>query len=620
MVKSFQFGGRDFGRSRIVAALLLIGVSLLQAAFSAEVEARLDRESVTAGNGAVLTIRIAGGRAESPQIPAVENLIVQPRGRNQEMRIVNGRTSVAVTFNYVVGSNTPGDYEIPAFEVEVDGVKLMTQPLKLKVLDAAAAQPPAGLPANPPGSQAAGEGEEDSAGRRFGFLTVELAANDRKHAYVGEIAPVRIRAWLPADSRANLRSGIQPEGKAFTLHNVSDQPQQSHEMKDGKRYLVVTWFGGISATKAGKYPASLSVDATVAVRDPSAPKPRGRTGDPFFDNIFEDMNIPMIQKDVTLKSDDQEIEIRPLPKEGRPDGFTGAVGSFKFDDWQVPSDWKTGEPRQVQARLSGTGNFALMKAPTPTPADEWKVYPGKDEFTPGDEASFSGNKVFQFSAVPRRGGERKMALEFSFFDPAAAEYRTITSPVKSIKVAGEDMPEDLPEVAPSSVEPVKKEERMIAQQNALSPRASLVPLVSRPVFVTLLATSGGLCLLGGCMAWFRGFRSDPRRLELAAMEKATRDALHAAGHCAAADDQQGFFAAGRLAIQHRLAGLWNQPAHAITLAEIMGRLPSGSPVARFFGEADRLAYGRSPDGRVETEWKALLDEAMACLTKKEPLT
>ena len=72
----------------------------------------------------------------------------------------------------------------------------------------------------------------------------------------------------------NLRSGIQPEGKAFTLHNVSGQPQQTQEMKDGKRYLVVTWFGGISATKAGKYPASLSVNATVAVRDTAAPSSR----------------------------------------------------------------------------------------------------------------------------------------------------------------------------------------------------------------------------------------------------------------------------------------------------------------------------------------------------------
>ena len=118
----------------------------------------------------------------------------------------------------------------------------------------------------------------DAGEKRFGFLTISPVAQDRSYVYVGEIAPVRIQAWIPADARAQLRSGIQPEGKAFTLHHVSDRPQQTQEIKDGKRYLVVTWYGGISATKAGKYPAALSVDVTVAVRDTAARQPRRNYG------------------------------------------------------------------------------------------------------------------------------------------------------------------------------------------------------------------------------------------------------------------------------------------------------------------------------------------------------
>lgn len=599
----------------LMLALAVITPSLVSAA---GVEAELDRESVAAGNGALLTIRISGGRAGRPEIPGVPNLIVEERGQSQQMQIVNGQTSVSVSYSYAVGSNTPGDYQIPAIDVNVDGKKLSTKPLKLKVLDSAVAKPPAGMPPNAPGSQSTGEGEDDAGGRRFGFLTVEPATNDRKYVYVGEIAPVRIRAWLPADSRANLRSGIQPEGKAFTLHNVSDQPQQTQEMKDGKRYLVVTWFGGISATKAGKYPASLSVNATVAVRDTTAPKPKRRTGgpfaDPFFDNIFEDMNVPMIQKDVTLKSDDQEIEVRPLPSEGRPPEFTGAVGEFKFDATEIPSDWKTGEPQQVRARLSGTGNFGLMKAPGLTPPGDWKVYPGKDEFTPGDVASFAGSKVFQFNAVPQKAGEEDVALSFSYFDPAAGAYKTITSPAKKIRVTGEDIAEDEPEPESAPKEPAKKVAGLVPQHEELSPPGLLLPLVSRPAFTTLLATGGGLCVLGGVIALLRLRRSDPKRLARAAVEKATLEALQAAGQCAAARDVSGFFAAARLAIQQRLGAMWNQPAQAITLAEIKARIPDDSPVARFFVEADRQAYSRQSAGEIPPQWKALLDEAMASLT------
>ena len=317
------------------------------------------------------------------------------------------------------------------------------------------------MPPNAPGPQAAGEGEDDAGGKRFGFLTVEPAANDRKYVYVGEIAPVRIRAWLPADSRANLRSGIQPEGKAFTLHNVSDQPQQTHEIKDGKRYLVVTWFGGISATKAGKYPASLSVDATVAVRDTTAPKPRRRDGRPFRRSVFRQHLRGHERAD---DPEGRHAQVGRSGNRGAPASGRRPPGRDSPERWaissstrlEIPSDWKTGEPQQIRARLSGSGNFALMNAPGLSPSENWKTYPGKDEFTPGDVASFAGSKSFQFSAVPRKGGEQDVALAFSFFDPAAGAYKTITSPAKKIRVTGEDIAEDKPQPRPRRTEPEKK--------------------------------------------------------------------------------------------------------------------------------------------------------------------
>lgn len=604
---------------RVAGLLLLFAASILSA--TAEVEATLDRDSVPAGNGAILTLKISGGKAGKPVIPPVENLIVQPRGQSQQMQMYNGRTTVSMTYNYVVGATVAGDYQIPAIEVTFDGQKQSSQPLKLKVLDAAAAQPPAGIPASPPGQAApGGEPPAETGENRFGFLTVELADNERKHAYVGEIAPVRIRAWLPSDSRAQLRSGIQPEGKAFTLHNVSSQPQQTQEMKDGKRYTVITWFGGISATKAGKYPASLSLDASVAVRDTAAaPKPRRRMGgpfdDPFFDDVFDNLNAPMIQKDVTLKSDDQEIEVRPLPTEGRPAGFTGAVGEFKLDSAQIPPTWKTGEPQQIKAQISGSGNFALMNAPELTPAEAWKSYPGKDEFTAGDEASFAGSKRFQFSAVPRKGGAQEASLTFSYFDPAAGVYRTLNSPVSQIQVTGADLVDAEPAAAPEPQKtPEKKSPGLVGQHLQLSAPGQLVPLVARPAFIQILMAAGALCGIGGILAMLRKRRDDPQRRAAAALESATREALAAAETCVAAKDVGGYFAAARLALQQRLGGLWNQPAQAITLAEVSARMADDSPVTRFFREADLHEYNRQPGGEILPQWRALFAQALASLT------
>ena len=609
--------------AKLCAGLLVFIACIADTVSAVEVEAILDRDAVAAGNGAILTLRIAGGKAGQPQIPQVQNLIVQPRGQSQQMQMINGNTTVSVTYNYLVGSNTPGDYEIPSFEITVDQKKYSTQPLKLKVLDSAAAQPPAGMAPTPAGQQTPQPEVVETGEKRFGFLTVELADSTRKHVYVGEIAPVRIRAWLPSDSRAQLRSVIQPEGKAFTLHNVSEQPQQTEEMRDGKRYAVVTWFGGISATKAGKYPASLSVNANVAVRDTAAlQQPRRRMGafsGPFFDSIFDQMNTPMIQKDVTLKSDDQEIEVRPLPSQGRPNGFTGAVGEFKFEESQIPSEWKTGEPQQVTVKLGGAGNFALMKAPELIPADRWKSYSGKDGFTSGDQASFSGSKVFQFSVVPLKSGAQELALSFSYFDPAAEAYKTITTPTKKIQVTGSDVVDAEPSaVAVAEVKKVEKKlEGIIGQHEALGLTGSLIPLVSRSLFRQILSAAIFLLVIGGLLGWLRKRRENPERRAFAAMEKATLEALEASRKCDADRDVAGYFSAGRLAIQQRLGAEWNQSPQAITLAEINARISPESPVARFFREADLHEYNRQISGEIFPQWRALLDEAMFSLTSSD---
>lgn len=140
-------------RLRFAQVLGVLVVCSISFSTAAEVEARLDREYVAAGNGAVMTLKISGSSTGKPEIPEIENLIIQPRGQNQQMQILEGRTTVSVTYSYVVGSNTPNDYQIPAINVTVDGKKYSTQPLKLKVLDSTAVQPPTGILPNSPSQQ-----------------------------------------------------------------------------------------------------------------------------------------------------------------------------------------------------------------------------------------------------------------------------------------------------------------------------------------------------------------------------------------------------------------------------------------------------------------------------------
>ncbi|RYD22206.1 MAG: hypothetical protein EOP88_08965, partial [Verrucomicrobiaceae bacterium] len=236
-----------------IVLLAMVWACLLGVVHAAGVETQLSHDTLTVGEGAQLTLTISGKAAGRPEYPAIENLVLRAAGQSQNIQMFNGNTNVSTTYTYVVGSNVAGTYQIPSIELTIDGEPHTTRALTLTVQDSGA--PPLPLPGQQPAGQ---EPAEETAEQEFGFLTVELANNDRKHAYVGEIAPVRIRAWLPLSARAQLHNGIQPEGKGFTLHNVTEQPRQTQEQRDGKNYLVVTWFGGISATRADAHRGNLT--------------------------------------------------------------------------------------------------------------------------------------------------------------------------------------------------------------------------------------------------------------------------------------------------------------------------------------------------------------------------
>ncbi|HWB06874.1 MAG TPA: BatD family protein [Verrucomicrobiales bacterium] len=607
---------------RMLRMFLLTGFTLLTSvllsgqAVAAAVTATLEKSSIPAGEPASLSLEITNGNVTGITPPTLPDVTLTQRGHSSSTSFINGRVSSTITVIYLVESLKPGDYTIPPFSVMVDGVEMKTAPLKLKVT-ASSAQAPQGLQQGntPPGANAAAPQDTSS----FGFVTVEPAAKDRNYSWVGEIAPVRIKAWVPVDAQVTRVAKIQPGGSAFTLHNLSEKPEQKQEIRNGRRYTVLTYYAGLSATKAGIYVPDLTLSATAVVRDTSRRRPR----DPF-DDPFAGFFAPSIQKDVELKTlsgDDSAIEVRALPLDGRPADFNGAVGKFSFEHLNVPNQWQTGEPQSVSAVIGGEGNFNLLAQPEVQPAPDWKCYTGQSEFTPKDAASFSGSQSFRFTAMPRKGGPQKVQLAFSYFDPATGRYESVMSPLQNIEVRGADLTEDKP--AEAAVEAPKK----AAATDTLAPLhaedtavRNLLPLAFRPAFKFVLGSTGALLMAGLLLGWARSVRRDPARTARELAEKAEREAMHEAESFAARGDTAGFFAAARRALQVKLAAAWSRPAQAITLDDVTARVPADSPLAEFFREADRVSYSPPAEPQAEnlTTWRARLREALQALNPAVP--
>ncbi|MCB1229503.1 MAG: protein BatD [Verrucomicrobiae bacterium] len=609
----------------------------LSATSAAEVSVQIQPKTFPTGRGGQLSVTVTGGKFDgtpSPRVP--DDVILRPYGTSQNIQLINGQLSQSITQNFIVSAREPGDYTIPSFEVRVNGKILKTDPVSFTVT---AGSPPPGL-SNPSGGiqgQPQGGGTADATASES-FLKLEFPPRARDHLYVGEMAPVRIKAYFPAQSRVSLQSAPRPEGEGFTLHNLSEEPEQSMEVVNGQQYRTVSWFAGISTVKAGQYPIHIALDATVMVPERSSSRrmrPPSFFGnsffnDPFFDNFFDNAFTQLVPHEITLSSNGDPLDIRSLPSEGRPENFSGAVGDFTLGSYRLPADATAGEPRKIRVTIEGRGNFDRMSAPILEPGSEWKTYTPKTEFKPGDATSFSGSKTFEFSAVPQAGGKQEVKLAFSYFDPSEGIYKNLSSPAIPLKVDGTAAPSPSPSAVaqataangsatPTAGDPGQSETEKPPVDLA-PPRLTLgtgLPVLTtraaRPLLWTLIAVCGLLIAAGFVVGNLRRRRSDPHRIAARRFEHAEGEALARAESAATNGDAVAFFDAARRALQTRIAAAWNRPAESLTVAELRHRLPSDSPAMSVFRQADAIAY--APQATLDQfdgeHWRSILHEALS---------
>jgi hypothetical protein len=147
---------------------------------------------------------------------------------------------------------------------------------------------------------------------------------------------------------------------------------------------------------------------------------------------------------LTTTAEAIELEIKPLPTAGRPPSFSGAVGQFKFSAEGNPPQVKIGDPITMKMLVSGRGNFDRVNAPTVAEPAGWHVYPATGNFTADDELGVSGTKSFEMAVVPEEKHTTMPVVEFSYFDPEAGKYVTLTSPAAPLIVHGDAIPKPPP--------------------------------------------------------------------------------------------------------------------------------------------------------------------------------
>jgi hypothetical protein len=431
-----------------VALLLWMGVfGLAAAAGAVTVRANLTRGITVIGDPVELRVTVSGARnvteASDVEVAGLD-VTYQRTGTSAVAQFNNGVfTSERVyTIIYRVIAEKNGTFTLPGVTVVADGKSYRTEPVSLTVQPSTAT------------TGKAGEAEPIS----FAEFVIP-----KKAAYIGEAIPLELRLYV--DARVVWQATAMPEvsGEGFTKAKFPE-PQRDEVQKNGREYDLLTFKTVISPSQAGKItigPSEVSFTARV---------PRARKGgarsllDMFDDDIFGSATFSSTQQ-MKAKAGPIELTVKPLPVEGKPADFSGAVGNFQFTAEGSPKLVKIDDPLTMKLQLTGRGNFDRMTAPVLVDPTGWRTYPPSSAFKASDEVGYAGTKTFEMAVVPETKKTAMPVFAFSYFDPLAEKYVSLRSEPAALTVEGSAAPE-----APKPVVSVPGD----------SPKAPTPPAATKP--------------------------------------------------------------------------------------------------------------------------------------------
>ncbi|MBM3823759.1 MAG: protein BatD [Verrucomicrobia bacterium] len=541
-------------------SILCLGLGLGLLARGASFTATLDESTTFVGESVTLSLSFEDIQVQAvPNFSLPEGLQISFGGQSRNLGFYNGRRKDTLVFNYLVTPLREGEFTIPSLTASVGGQSFSTQPLKLTVVKESS-QPVQNDPI-----------------KQLAFVRLMTPTNT---FYVGEMFPVEIRLYFQNAQEIHMP---QLKGDGFTFGKMPKPREQSVQL-GRKGYRLYNFKATAAAAREGSLtlgPAEIS--ATIGI-----PQQRRRTRDEFGGDLFSSLFGTGIEwRRMTLKSDEVKLKILPLPTEGRPAHFSGAVGQFGLQVNAAPTSLAAGDPLTLRVQISGKGGFDALAMPA-TSGQEWsdfKVYPPTSKVETGDELGIQGTKTFEQVLIPESTSVRQLpAIDFSYFDPEARTYRTLSHPAIPLQVSGGSAASAQPTVlatSPAGTQPDSARRDIVHIKPHPGTLAAIsTPWIERPLYWLLTV----LPLLGwiGAAIWKSQndrIERDPRLRRRMEVDRREAEGMAVLRQDADRSDSQAFFAGAFRLLQDRLGQKLDLPAASITESVIEEHLEKlGAPM------------------------------------------
>lgn len=442
-----------------VAALIQSAAAQVSTAADKKFEISLDRTVVAIGDKAQLGVTFYGTQTmPAPDIGNISGLDVRYVGPSTMMTVLNGQVSTSVTHLYTILPLKLGKFQIGPFAFKYKNDSYTSNTVFLEVAEerappVAPRRPASSAPPTPGAVPASVSNEPLDLGDRM-FLTLFV---DKTVAFVNELIPVTVKLYV---NRLNVSDIQLPTFAQEGFSKVEfKEPKQYRERLNGLLYDVLEFKTSIFGTRAGDYrlgPAKIKCNVMIR----RSPATGAGLNDDFFgpdprDAFFDDFMARYERHPMELQSKDVQLGIQPIPAQGRPADYSGAVGDYQFIYTAAPTKLKVGDPVTIKMEINGTGNFNTVLMPKLDAADGFKAYEAQ-------ATTEENHKTFTQVLIPESDKVTQVPRAvFSYFDPNARQFKTIDQGPIAITVekAKDEAPSQVigPAIAPMPGAPATSE-------------------------------------------------------------------------------------------------------------------------------------------------------------------
>ena len=335
---------------------------------------------------------------------------------------INGKRSYSKTYSYFLAPKSQGTFSINQATIEIDDQIYKTTPLKI-IITEAVSKPKDGNSADYVASENVHLIAEVSKSNPFLNEAITIVYK----LYVSNDVSIT-RSWQELDT---------PKFQDFWSQYIEEKgEQQIYETTyEGKPYrYVILKKAVLYPQKTGELTIEpLTLDVPIDVQ--------GNTRD-----IFGRRRMTRVNR--TISAGKRIINVKPLPTEGRPDDFSGAVGNFNFSVSVNKTMLDANEALELKIRTKGIGNLKLFNLPSLTLPSSLEVYePVRDNKVAINIKGMNGFISDTYTIIPQfKGSYPIRPISFSYFDVTSAKYKTIISDEIVVKVQNGPVPNQLTEV------------------------------------------------------------------------------------------------------------------------------------------------------------------------------